>query len=80
MADKEATVFVIDLGASMGKRSQGRNVTNLDWCMDYVWNKISVKVIAISFSLCVSHFQVLSGRKTDVVGVIGFRTAGTSHQ
>jgi hypothetical protein len=47
MADKEATVFVIDLGASMGTRSHGRDKTNLDWSMDYVWDKIMTKVAII---------------------------------
>jgi hypothetical protein len=46
MADKEATVFVIDLGASMGKKTQGREMTNLDWSMQYVWDKITAKVYA----------------------------------
>ena len=44
MADKEATVFVIDLGASMGYREQGRELTNLEWAMQYVWDKIVAKV------------------------------------
>jgi hypothetical protein len=44
MADKEATVFVIDLGASMSKREHGRDVTNLGWCMQYVWDKVTSKV------------------------------------
>ena len=44
MADKEATVFVIDLGASMGKATQGRQLNNLDWSMQYVWDKILAKV------------------------------------
>jgi hypothetical protein len=44
MADKEATVFVIDMGASMGKTTQGRTLNNLDWVMQYVWDKIITKV------------------------------------
>jgi ATP-dependent DNA helicase 2 subunit 2 len=50
MADKEATVFIVDLGASMGQHSQGREMTNLDWCLQYVWNKVSAKVARFSFS------------------------------
>jgi len=45
MADKEATVFVIDLGASMGKKHNGRDVTDLEWAMKYVWDKIATMVI-----------------------------------
>jgi ATP-dependent DNA helicase 2 subunit 2 len=44
MADKEATVFIIDLGSTMGERAQGRTETNLEWAMQYVWNKINAKV------------------------------------
>jgi ATP-dependent DNA helicase 2 subunit 2 len=45
MADKEATVFVIDVGASMGKCEQGREMTNLEWSMQFVWDKITAKVL-----------------------------------
>jgi ATP-dependent DNA helicase 2 subunit 2 len=44
MADKEATVLIMDLGASMGYREQGRDMTNLEWAMQYVWDKITAKV------------------------------------
>lgn len=44
MAEKEATMFVIDLGASMGKKHGGRNETDLDWVMKYVWDKIATMV------------------------------------
>jgi ATP-dependent DNA helicase 2 subunit 2 len=57
MADKEATVFVIDLGASMDKKSQGRETNNLEWSMQYVWSKITAKVPHPSF--------VAAGKRTD---------------
>ena len=44
MADKEATVFVIDLGKSMGEKARDRDQTNLEWSMRYVWDKITAKV------------------------------------
>lgn len=44
MADKEATVFVVDLGASTAKKTQGRDTDNLEWSMQYVWDKITAKV------------------------------------
>jgi ATP-dependent DNA helicase 2 subunit 2 len=44
MADKEATVLIIDLGASMGQTAQGRPMSNLEWCMQYVWDKVTTKV------------------------------------
>lgn len=43
MAEKEATVFVVDLGESMGETAQGREASNLDWSMQYVWDKITAK-------------------------------------
>lgn len=65
MADKEATVFIIDLGASMAAVNGGREESDLDWSMSYVWDKIS-NVVA-------------SNRKTLCVGVVGFRTDETNH-
>ena len=65
MADKEATVYIIDLGASMGECSNGRTETNLDWSMRYVWDKISTTVAA--------------SRKTWQVGVVGLRTDATDN-
>lgn len=49
MAGKEATVYVVDLGASMGKRRHGRENTDLDWALDYVWDKITTTVCRRSF-------------------------------
>ncbi|KAL1873454.1 hypothetical protein VTK73DRAFT_952 [Phialemonium thermophilum] len=60
MADKEATVYIIDLGKSMGKANNGRSESDLDWSMRYVWDRISTTVAA--------------SRKTWTVGVIGLRT------
>ena len=44
MADKEATVYIVDVGASMGKKNNGRQETDLDWAMTYVWDKITSTV------------------------------------
>lgn len=46
MAEKEATVFIIDLGQTMGQRHQGRDQSDLDWAMTYVWEKITSIVLA----------------------------------
>jgi hypothetical protein len=68
MADKEATVFVIDMGASMGKTSQGRTLNNLDWVMQYVWDKIASKVpYSLVQSLTERCFQ--GGRLTLLVSL-----------
>ncbi|KAK0389105.1 hypothetical protein NLU13_2680 [Sarocladium strictum] len=66
MADKEATVFIIDLGSSMAESHNGRSQSNLDWSMCYVWDKITDIVAA--------------NRKTLCVGVIGLRTDETSNK
>jgi ATP-dependent DNA helicase 2 subunit 2 len=65
MAEKEATVFIIDLGSTMAKCNNGRTESDLDWSMRFVWDKIS-------------HIVSLN-RKTLCVGVIGLRTDKTSN-
>lgn len=65
MAGKEATIFIIDLGRSMGSRKNGRTETDLDWSMRYVWDKIS-NIAAAS-------------RKTLLVGILGLRTDETKN-
>ncbi len=44
MADKEATVYIVDVGRSMGREHQNRKETDLDWAMRYVWDKITTTV------------------------------------
>lgn len=44
MADKEATVYIVDLGRSMGEMHGGRKESDLDWAMTYVWDKITSTV------------------------------------
>ncbi|KAL8971589.1 MAG: hypothetical protein Q9197_003192 [Variospora fuerteventurae] len=41
MADKEATVYIVDVGASMGEHRNGRDQSDLDFAMTYVWDKIT---------------------------------------
>ncbi|KAG5519625.1 hypothetical protein PMAC_001780 [Pneumocystis sp. 'macacae'] len=65
MANKEVTVFVIDLGRQMGDFQEGREQSDLEWALSYFWDKISSKIF--------------SGRKTDYVGVIGFKTDETNN-
>ena len=48
MADKEATVYVVDVGRSMGRKHQSREETDLDWAMRYVWDKITTTVCEVS--------------------------------
>jgi ATP-dependent DNA helicase 2 subunit 2 len=65
MADKEATVYILDLGSSMAGCHHERVESDLDWTMRYVWDKISTTVAA--------------SRKTWNVGVIGVRTDKTEN-
>ena len=44
MADKEATVYIIDVGQSMGQQHGDRMQSDLDWAMTYVWDKITSTV------------------------------------
>ena len=44
MAGKEATVYILDLGRSMGEKRNGREQTDLDWALEYVWDKITTTV------------------------------------
>jgi len=63
MGDKECNVFIIDLGRSMGQKRHDREQTDLDYSLQYVWDKITN--------------YVYLGRKGLVTGVIGFRTDKT---
>jgi hypothetical protein len=66
MAGKEATVYIVDQGSSMGECHNGRIETDLDYGMRYVWDKIAETMTA--------------NRTTLEVGVIGFRTDETDNE
>ncbi|KAI8941189.1 ATP-dependent DNA helicase II subunit 2 [Plenodomus lindquistii] len=66
MAGKEATIYIVDVGASMGKKRHGREQSDLDWSLEYVWDKITT--------------TVATGRKSAIMSVIGCRTDGTDLQ
>ena len=44
MADKEATVYIVDMGVSMGEQRNARKESDLDWAMTYVWEKVTSTV------------------------------------
>lgn len=83
MAEKEATVYIVDVGQSMGERRQGRSVTDLQWSMRYVWDRITATVRLLeqtdSYTLADMDVQVATGRKTAMVGVLGLRTDGEGY-
>jgi ATP-dependent DNA helicase 2 subunit 2 len=66
MANKEATVYIVDVGPSMGERNSGRQETNLDFALEYVWDKITT--------------TVATGRKTALTGVVALRSDGTENE
>ena len=65
MAEKEATVYVIDVARSMGKKHNRREESDLDWSLQWVYDKITG--------------VVFTGRKTLQIGVLGLGTDGTAH-
>ncbi|KAK8035967.1 ATP-dependent DNA helicase II subunit 2 [Apiospora marii] len=65
MADKEATVYIVDLGSSMADCHNGRIEPDMNWSMQYVWDRISTTVAA--------------NRKTWNIGVVGLKTDGTDN-
>jgi ATP-dependent DNA helicase 2 subunit 2 len=44
MADKQATVYVIDVGKSMGDLRNGREETDLDFALRYLWDRVTTTV------------------------------------
>lgn len=65
MADKEVTVFVIDISQRMSQSRSDFSGTVLEWCLQYVWDKIGLKI--------------MSGRKTDYVAVVAVGADQTDH-
>ncbi|EOD52730.1 putative ku family dna protein [Neofusicoccum parvum UCRNP2] len=65
MADKEATVYIVDVGKSMGEKNGGRGETDLEWCMKYVWDKITT--------------AMATGRKTLFQSVVALRSDKTEN-
>ena len=65
MADKECTIYIVDVGQSTGEKRHGREISDLDWSMQYVWDKIATAV----------H----TARKTLYNGVLALRSDKTNH-
>ena len=66
MADKQATIYIIDVGLSMGDAHNGRIESDLDYGMRYVWSKITETMSA--------------GRSaTWSIGVVGLRANETDN-
>jgi hypothetical protein len=62
---KQATMYVVDLGSTMGECHSGRTESDLDYGMRYIWDKIAITMAA--------------NLKGGNLGVIGFRTNETDN-
>lgn len=60
MADKQAIVYIVDQGASTAESRHGRNESDLDYGMRYIWDKIATTMAA--------------NRATWNLGVLGLRS------
>ncbi|CAG85021.2 DEHA2B01584p [Debaryomyces hansenii CBS767] len=56
MASKEVTTFIVDLSPSMANKSNGRNISDLEYGLKYFYDIVTNKI--------------LRGRKTDYISVI----------
>ena len=65
MADKQATVYIVDQGQSMGECHNGRMESDLDFGMRYIWDAITTTMSA--------------GKASWSVGVVGVRTDETNN-
>lgn len=77
MADKEATVYIVDVGKSMGECHNGRSATDLEYGMEYVWDRITATVTipeTLFHRSIAKSMQVATGRKTLLIGVLGLKT------
>ncbi len=65
MSDKQATIYIVDLGSSTGECNSGRVESDLNYGMRYIWDKIATTMSA--------------NLKGWNVGIIGFRTDETDN-
>ena len=66
MAEKEATIFIVDVGRPMGEKHLDRSMTDLEWSMQYVWDRITTAVSKnlfrdafINFNVTYKNYQML---------------------
>ena len=64
MADKEATVYIVDVAKSMNKNNNGREQSDLDWALSYVWDRITATVCTLILR---EKLRLISGRSIPVV-------------
>jgi ATP-dependent DNA helicase 2 subunit 2 len=80
MADKEATVYIVDVGKSTAQKHGGRSKTDLEWALTYVWDRVTGVVrAAVHYPGSSSAYstQIALERKTTLQAVVAVRTNGT---
>lgn len=50
MADKQASVYIVDVGASMGEKNYGREQTDLEMAMGWLWDRVTSTVSVASWN------------------------------
>jgi hypothetical protein len=65
MADKEVTVFVVDVSSVMGRMHEGAGLTYMDWIKQYVMYKLGPKIFA--------------ARSTDYIAMVCVGSEQTKH-
>jgi hypothetical protein len=66
MAGKEATVYILDLGETMAEKRHGRDKTDLEWALEYIWDKITTTVSA-RCEIVVNVLYGLAGRSARLI-------------
>lgn len=62
---KQATVYIVDLGRTMGEYHNGRTESDLEYGMRYIWDKIAITMAA--------------NLKGGNLGIVGLRTDETDN-
>ena len=62
---KEASIYIVDVGSTMGECHNGRTESDLEFGMRYIWDKIATTLAA--------------NKTTSKVGVVGLRTDETDN-
>ncbi|KAL9049711.1 MAG: hypothetical protein Q9206_005394 [Seirophora lacunosa] len=80
MAEKEATVYIVDVGASMGEYRHGRDQSDLDFAMTYVWDKITSTARVFGFDPCDRFAHRWYGRPKCVLDLFIYGDQGTANE
>lgn len=68
MAEKQASVYVVDLGRSMAGKHNDRSETDLEYAMQYVWDKITSTVPRYLVKIMEASIANLEGPRLPTAG------------